>query len=49
MYSVAVINDLSSVYRLYNYRMLSGDAFLKLPLPSIVYDENAERTEQILF
>gem|GEM_PF-6054966 len=32
-----------------NYRMLSGDAFLKLPFTSIVYDENAERTEQILF
>jgi len=32
-----------------NYRTLSGDAFLKLPLTSIVSDENAERTEQILF
>jgi hypothetical protein len=48
-YSTAMITDLSSIIHYINYRMSPGDAFLKLPLTGIVYDENAERTEQILF
>jgi len=48
-YGTAMVTCLSLSYTLYKLPDVTRDAFLKLPLTGIVYDENAERTEQILF